>query len=56
MVNRFTLFIALLILGGMSMMLPSQLVAGTTIGEENDTEASASGTGSDFSSVSKIIR
>ena len=53
MVNRFTLFVALLILSGMSMMLPFQLVAGQTIGEENDTEASDSGTGSDFSSVSE---
>ncbi|MDP9489316.1 MAG: hypothetical protein M3P28_03825 [Thermoproteota archaeon] len=49
----FILFVAFLILGGMSMMLPFQLVAGQTIGEENDTEASASGTGSDFSSVSE---
>jgi hypothetical protein len=53
MVYRFTLFIALLILSGMSMMLPFQLVAGQTIGEENETEASASGTGSDFSLVSE---
>ena len=53
MVHRFTLFIALLILSGMSMMLPFQLVAGQTIGEENETEASASGTGSDFSLVSE---
>jgi plastocyanin len=53
MVYRFTLFIALLILSGMSMMLPFQIVAGQTIGEENETEASASGTGSDFSLVSE---
>ena len=53
MVNRFALYVALLILSGMSMMLPFQLVAGQTISEENDTEASDSGTGSDFSSVSE---
>jgi plastocyanin len=53
MVYKFTLFIALLILSGMSMMLPFQIVAGQTIGEENETEASASGTGSDFSLVSE---
>lgn len=53
MVNRFTLFIALLILSGMSLMLPLQLVASQTIGEENETEASASGSGSDVSSVSE---
>jgi hypothetical protein len=53
MVNRFTFFVALLILSGMSMMLPFQLVAGQTIGQENDTEALDSGTGSDFSSVSE---
>jgi plastocyanin len=53
MVNMFILFFAFLILGGMSMMLPFQSVAGQTIGEENETEASASGTDSDFSSVSE---
>ena len=53
MVNRFTLFVALLIVSGMSMMLPFQLVASQTIGEENDTEASASGSGSNVSSVSE---
>ena len=42
MVNRFTLFVALLILSGMSLMLPYQLVAGQTIGEGNETEASTS--------------
>lgn len=52
MVNRFTLFVALLILSGMSLMLPYQLVASQTIGEENETEASASGSGSDVSPVS----
>ena len=53
MVNMFILFVAFLILGGVSMMLPFQSVAGQTIGEENETEASASGTDSDFSSVSE---
>ena len=53
MVNMFTLFVALLVLSGMSLMLSFQLVAGQTIGEQNETEASASGTGSDFSSVSQ---
>src|SRR5688572_19413498 len=53
MVNRFTLFIALLILNGMSMMLPFQLVAGQTIGEENETEASASDRDADVSSISE---
>lgn len=33
-------------------MLPYQLVASQTIGEENETEASASGSGSDVSPVS----
>lgn len=42
MVNRFTVFVALLILSGMSLMLPYQLVAGQTIGEGNETEASTS--------------
>ena len=53
MVNWFTLFVALLVLSGMSMTLPFQLVAGQTIGEENETEASAFSNGSDFSSVSE---
>ena len=53
MVNMFILFVAFLILGGVSMMLPFQSVAGQTIGEENETEALASGTDSDFSSVSE---
>ncbi len=35
------------------MMLPFQLVAGQTIGEENETEASATGSGSGISSVSE---
>lgn len=42
MVNRFTVFVALLILSGMSLMLPYQLVPGQTIGEGNETEASTS--------------
>jgi hypothetical protein len=42
MVNRFTVFVALLILSGMSLMLPYQLVAGQTIGEGDETEASTS--------------
>lgn len=42
MVNRFTVFVALLILSGMSLMLPYQLVAGQTMGEGNETEASTS--------------
>ena len=46
MVNRFTLFVALLILSGMSLTVPLQSVASQTIGEENETEASASGSGS----------
>jgi hypothetical protein len=46
MVNRFTLFVALLILSGMSLTVPLQLVASQTIGEENETEPSASGSGS----------
>jgi len=53
MVNWFTLFVALLVLSGMSMTLPFQLVAGQTIGEENETKASAFSNGSDFSSVSE---
>ena len=55
MVNRFTLFIALLILSGMSLMLPLQLVASQTIGEENETEASASGSGSGLVSEDSTI-
>ena len=53
MVNTFTLFVALLILSGMSLMLPFQLVASQTIGEENETEASVSASGSEISSVSE---
>lgn len=53
MVNRFSLFVALLVLSGISMMLPFQLIVGQTIGEENETEASARGNGSDFSLVSE---
>jgi len=34
-------------------MLPFQLVAGQTIGEENETEASASDSDSDVSSISE---
>ena len=53
MVTRFTFFVALLVLSGMSLMLSFQVVAGQTIGEQNETEASASGTSSDISSVSQ---
>ena len=42
MVTRFTFFVALLVLSGMSLMLSFQVVAGQTIGEQNETEASAS--------------
>jgi hypothetical protein len=53
MVKRFTLFVVLMILSGMSVMVPLQLVVSQTIGEENETEASASASGSDVSSVSE---
>jgi hypothetical protein len=53
MVNRFTLFVALLILSGMSLTV--QLVASQTIGEENETEASASGSGSGLVSEDSTI-
>jgi len=53
MVKRFTLFVVLLILSGMSVTVPFQLVVSQTIGEENETEASASASGSDVSSVSE---
>lgn len=53
MANRFTLFLAFFILGGISLMVPFQIVAGQTIGEENESkEASASGNASDNSAVS----
>jgi hypothetical protein len=53
MVNRFSLFVALLILSGMSLTV--QLVASQTIDEENETEASASGSGSGLVSEDSTI-
>ena len=42
MVNRFTIFVALLILSGISLVLPFQLIAGQMAGKGTETEASAS--------------
>lgn len=53
MVNKFSLFVAFLVLSAMSFMLPSQLVAAQTIGEENETDASTSGSDSGVSSTSE---
>jgi hypothetical protein len=55
MVKRLHLFVALLILSGMSLTVPLQLVASQTIGEENDTEASASGSGAGLVSEDNTI-
>ena len=55
MVNRFAFFVAVLILSGMSLTVPLQLVVSQTIGEENDTEASASGSGSGLVSGDNTI-
>jgi plastocyanin len=37
MIQRFSLFIALLVVGATSLLLPVQVSTGQTIGEENDT-------------------
>ena len=56
MINKFTLFVVLLIVSGMSLMLPFHVSVGQTEGEENSTdETSAAGSGnmSDNSAVSE---